>query len=364
MSRYLALVTLLLVSFCAASAQNAPQPQVQPRPAEPASAPPAATDRRITLDVQVTDKSGAPVRGLQKEDFTLLNDKQPQSIASFHAFDTQATPDTPLSQIILVVDAVNTPRDANSTERSEVRKFLLQNGGKPLPWPVSLVLLSELGPKMQDAPSRDGNALAALYDQYQTGLRGANLTNARYWGALERFQISLKGLASIVEHEKTQPGRKLVIWLSSGWPMLEGADNRYTAKDAQGFFDSITSFSTQLRQARITLYSVDPVGVRNAGTSANSYYESFLKGVPNAKKASPADLALQVLAVQGGGRVFASSNSVASAIGDCVADAQSFYVLAFDAAKPDQPNEYHALELKVDKPGATARTRTGYYAQP
>ncbi len=150
--------------------------------------------------------------------------------------------------------------------------------------------------------------------------------------------MSLKALGLVVEREKTQPGRKLVIWLSSGWPMLEGADNSYTNKDALGFFDSITSFSTQMRQARITLYSVDPVGVRNAGTSQNSYYQAFLKGVTKAKKSSPANLALQVLAVQTGGRVFASSNDLAAAIGECVADARSFYVVSFKPRPTRQTN--------------------------
>jgi VWFA-related protein len=360
----LILVVVVSAAVNALSAQNAPQFQVQPRPADLATVPPLAADRRITLEVQVTEQSGAPIRGLQKEDFTLLDDKQPQSILFFHAFDSEAMPNSPLAQVILVVDAVNTSVGANSSERSQVRRFLLQNGDKPLPWPVSLVLFSPQGPKMQDVPSRDGKALAALYDQYQTGLRSTNLTNAAYWGALERFTISLKALGLVVEHEKTQPGRKLVIWLSSGWPMLESADNSYTHKDALGFFDSITSFSTQMRQARITLYSVDPVGVRNAGTSQNSYYQAFLKGVTEAKKSSPANLALQVLAVQTGGRVFASSNDLAAAIGECVADARSFYVVSFNAAKADQANEYHALEVKVDKPGSAARTRTGYYAQP
>jgi hypothetical protein len=31
------------------------------------------------------------------------------------------------------------------------------------------------------------------------------------------------------------------------------------------------------------------------------------------------------------------------------------------AAKPD---EYHQLQIKLAKPGLTARTRQGYYAQP
>jgi hypothetical protein len=43
--------------------------------------------------VQVTDKSGAPIRGLQKKDFTLLDDKQPQNILSFHAVDRRAKAD-------------------------------------------------------------------------------------------------------------------------------------------------------------------------------------------------------------------------------------------------------------------------------
>lgn len=364
MKRLLTLVVVVLAAVNALSAQNAPQPPVQPRLADPATVSPPAADRRITLAVQVTDKSGAPIRGLQKEDFTLLDDKQPQSILFFHAFDSEALPNTPLAQVILVIDAVNTSVDANLSGRSDVRRFLLQNGDKPLPWPVSLVFLSPQGPKLQEVPSRDGNALAALYDQYQTLVRSANLTNAGYWGALERFSISLKALGLLVEHEKPQPGRKLVIWLSSGWPMLEGANNRYGHKDALGFFDSITSFSTQMRQARITLYSVDPVGARNAGTSRNSYYQAFLKGVTEAKQSSPANLALQVLAVQTGGRVFASSNDLAAAIGECVADARSFYVVSFNAAKTNRADEYHALEVKVDKPGTTARTRTGYYAQP
>ena len=176
----LILVVVVLAAVNALPGQNAPPPQLQPRPADPATVPPPAADRRITLEVRVADKSGAPIRGLQKEDFTLLDDKQPQSILFFHAFDSEAMPNNPLAQVILVVDAVNTSVTANSSERSQVRRFLLQNGDKPLPWPVSLVLFSSQGTKMQDVSSRDGNALAALYDQYQTGLRSTSLTNAGY----------------------------------------------------------------------------------------------------------------------------------------------------------------------------------------
>jgi hypothetical protein len=38
--------------------------------------------------------------------------------------------------------------------------------------------------------------------------------------------------------------------------------------------------------------------------------------------------------------------------------------VSFEASPADRRDEYHSLEIKVDKPGLTARTRQGYYAQP
>ena len=76
------------------------------------------------------------------------------------------------------------------------------------------------------------------------------------------------------------------------------------------------------------------------------------------------NLGLQVFATQSGGRVFISDNDVAGEIATAVADANAFYILTFDSLPGDGPNEYHSLEMKLDKPGLKALTRTGYYAQP
>jgi VWFA-related protein len=356
----------IVLALSIASAQNAPPPRsVEPRPAAlaEASSPPApATDRQISLEVQVTDKYGAPIRGLEERDFTVLDDKQPQKIVSFRAVDAGAPASAdPSVEVVLVVDAVNTGFRSVAYERDEVRKFLLQNGGK-LAWPVSFIVVSEAGTKVQSGSSRDGNALAALYEQYENGLRSANLTNGGRWGAEERIDMSLKALASIIAYEKTRPGRKLMIWFSRGWPMLSERIH-LTSKQAQEVFTSIVDASTRLRQAHITLYSVDPVGLANGNVMRNSYYEQFVKGVTSPSRALPGNLGLQVLAVQTGGRVFNSSNDITQAIADCVADAASFYILSFNSLPADQPDEYHALQVRIDKPGITARTRTGYYDQ-
>jgi len=92
--------------------------------------------------------------------------------------------------------------------------------------------------------------------------------------------------------------------------------------------------------------------------------KEFLKGVTSANRVLPANLSLQVLAVQSGGRVLipATISPVKLLIASRMATL--FYVLSFQAARADRANEYHAIAITVDKPGLTARARTGYYAQP
>jgi VWFA-related protein len=363
MGRFLRFWLVLIVSSFAARAQNTPTPQLQPRPPEPSAQPSNGAYRQITLDVQVRDKSGAPVRGLQKQDFTILDDKQPKSILAFQAVDigASAAADPPV-EVVLVVDAVNTGFQAVTFERTELKKFLLQNDGK-LAVPASLVIFTDAGSKIQNGSSRDGKALAALYDQYETGLRSIGRSQG-FYGATERFDMSLKTLTQLVAYEGNRPGRKLIIWFSPGWPLLSGPNIELTNKDEKHFFDSIVTASGAMRQGRITLYSIDPLGLTDAGGFRTFYYKEFVKGVSSYKRAQAGNLALQVLAVQSGGLVLNSTNDLAASIADCASDANAYYVVTFDAARADHADEYHALGVAVDKPGVTARTRTGYYAQP
>jgi VWFA-related protein len=327
---------------------------------------PNGTDQDLTLDVVVTDKAGTPVRGLQQKDFTLLDNKQPQRLTSFRAVDVAAGTPAPYIEIVVVIDAINADLMKAEMEREGIKKFLQGNGGK-LAQPVSLVLVSDSPTQMRSKASTDGNALAALVDQYTTGLRTVNRSQGVY-GIADRFDMSMKALDSLVAFEASKPGRKLMLWISPGWPLLSAAATDVTSQDQQHLFQLIVGFSTQLRLHHIILYNVETRGV--AGTSTNQFYnyEQFLAGVKSPNQAYPATISLQVLAVQTGGRVFNRSNDLPSAIGDEIAkgasDASPFYVLSFQAGAADRANEYHSLEVKLAKRGLVARTRTGYYAQP
>jgi VWFA-related protein len=310
----------------------------------------------------VTDKSGKPVPGLQQQDFTLLDNKQPQKILSFTAVQGGAATADPPVDVVLVVDEVNTAFTRVSYERQQIEKFLKRDGGE-LPRPVSLVIFSDKGLAMSNITTRDGNALATELNENKAALRTVTRSQGIY-GADDRVGLSLNALRELADYEAPRPGRKLVIWISPGWPLLTGPQIQLSDKDQQRIFNNVVGLSDSLRQARITLFSIDPLGTADAGGFRTSYYEEFVKGVKKARQVQIGDLGLQVLATQTGGRVLISSNDLVGEIATCIADASAFYVLTFDGLVGDGPNEYHSLEIKFDQPGLKALTRTGYYAQP
>jgi VWFA-related protein len=342
------------LSFPAFAQQGASPAQVPTR----GERPPAA--RRITLDVVVTDRSGNAVPGLQQQDFTLLDDKQPQKITSFYPGGGKYNPaDIPL-KVILIVDAINTPFQGVAVQRGQLKEFLRHDGGE-LPLPTSLAYLADKYTG-QTPVTQDGNVLVGALSSQQYGLRTTNRSQG-FYGGIERANLSIGALEGLVSSEATQPGRKLLIWLGPGWPLLSGPGVKLTAKDQDALFREVVRLSAALRDARITLYNINRPGMSNS-LSREFYYENFLKGVGSADKVQNGNLGLQVLAVQSGGRVLNASNDVADSIARCLEDRKAFYTLTFDSPAPDHPDEYHRLQVKIGKPGLTARTRTGYYAQP
>jgi hypothetical protein len=106
-----------------------------------------------------------------------------------------------------------------------------------------------------------------------------------------------------------------------------------------------------------------PNMVRDSGRR-RAYYKPFLQGVQRADQADPGNLALPVLAYQSGGQVFEDDKELVGVIAKCIADLDSYYVLSFDSLRASRDNEYRALQITVNKPGLSPRTKASYYAQP
>ena len=311
----------------------------------------------ISLDVVVNPRSGGPVSGLQQQDFTVLDNKVARPITSFVAVAGQEAP----VEVILLVDAVNARYDTVAYEKGQIGRFLLADGGA-LMHPVTLAVLTDKGTQIQQSSSRDGKALNAALDQYAISLRTIR-QSAGFYGAEERLDISLRALEGLVAREETKPGRKIILWVSPGWPLLSGPGVQLDNKQQQQIFRQVAALSTSLRRARITLYSVNPLGTSES-LLRTDYYRSFLNGVSRPSQVDPGDLSLQVLAMQTGGLVMNSNNDITEMLQRAMNDSKAYYEISFEGAVADHADEYHRLDVQIAKPGLVARTRTGYYTQP
>jgi VWFA-related protein len=311
---------------------------------------------RISIDVVVRDKQGNPVRGLNASDFTVLDNKAPQKLLSFRAIDAQ-TQHAPGASVLIVLDSINANFGTVARAREELSLFLKQNGGE-LADPTSVAVFADAGVRIQQDSTRDGNALDVAFNKQTIGLRSVG-NSAGFWGATERLETSLNQLSQLAAYEATVPGRKLVLVIGPGWPLLPFAGDQADMKQRTWVFNSIVHLTNGLREAHIALYCLDPFDL---GRTDPFYYQGFLKGVAAPKDAQYGNLALQVLADHSGGRVIINGRDISGELNDAVRDAGASYELTFEAARADRPDEYHALAVKVDQSNVTVHTSAGYYA--
>jgi VWFA-related protein len=308
----------------------------------------------ISLNVMVTGAGGSLVGGLTQQDFTVLDKKIPRPAITFEEMVKKP------AEVLVVIDAVNTPTTAVAYQRDQIVKFLRSNGGR-LAHPTSFAVLTDRNVQTFNGTSTDGNALADALEHYEIGLRDIRRSSGIYGGE-DQLAISLTALRNIIAYQAKLPGRKLVLWVSPGWPLLSGPGVEVSRKQEQQIFENVVDLSTQLREADITLYAVDTWGVGES-LGRVSYYQDFLKGVSKPEQVQLGNLGLQVLAVQSGGLAL-NSNGATEMLQRCEADADDYYRITFEPAPSEQPNEYHPLEIRVAKPGLTVRASQGYYSQP
>jgi len=316
---------------------------------------PSSTSETIHLDVVVRARSGQPVPSLGQQDFTIIDSKSPRPITSFKA----VTGKQEQVEVVLFIDAIDTPYSEVAFMRDSVKKYLKAN--PTLAHPTTIAVLTDQCAQVENNFSTDGVSLSNDLEHHSIGLR--QITRGSQWGDTDRLSIGVKALHQLVGYASSLPGRKIILWISPGWPLLSGPGYVLTSREQQQIFGDIVYFSTEMRQSRITLYDINPLGPEQPILDAN-YYQNFAKGVTKPDDAQYAGLSLQVLSTQTGGLTLETNSDVTGEIAQCLADVDSWYEITFDPLPADRPNKYHRIEVRVDQPGLVVRTRDGYYANP
>jgi VWFA-related protein len=406
---------LLMAAGCLALlAQQAP-----PKPA-PAGVLRVET-RLVLVDVVVTDKSGQPVRGLTKDDFTLLENGKSQRITAFSFEDAvertaarPAIPPLPANLYtnrpeyrlprgpltLLLLDALNTPVLDQEYARQQMLLYLKKQL-KPDQQTAILALTTGLF-LLQDFTS-DPKLLIAALEQHRTKdsvLLGREEPNAipeeamqivvppSVADSLERFEeeriamlqerralITLGALQAIARATAGYRGRKNLIWVSAGFPFSLVPEREDSLAVPRQFSEEIRRTAAQLTDAQVAVYPVDArglVGVSIIDTSGRMLNSRGLGLAGSAfgdrlsvesRALSNSHFTMHEIADDTGGRAFTNRNDLDLATAKAVADGSTYYTLAYYPEAANWDRKFHRIEVKVNRPGLKVRHRRGYYAR-
>lgn len=355
MRRFPLFVCLSLLSISSMLvAQPFPAPRVTGTSANPAHG--------IHLDVLVKDTSGAPIRGIPRQYFTVLDNGQQQKLVSFKQVVTKGDPSA--VHVLIVMDMINPGINSVTWGREQLNEYLKQEGGL-LHQRTAIAAITEDGLKMMSGSTTDGNML--LTEFAKIGQTRRLVEQSAGWAGLEQlFEQSLQEFSQMLAIEQARPGRKLILFISPGWPALGGWGSQEDLPSVQRDFNIIVALTNTIRDAHTAIYRLDPfeLGGFHDGDHDPFYFQDFLKPVTDPKKATFPYMELGVFAVHSGGRVLATGKDITGEINDALRDAGTYYELTYAAPPAGGPNKYHAISVKVNEPGGLVQTLSGYYADP
>ena len=321
------------------------------------------TARLVVLDMVVTDAKGRVVTDLKRDDFHVTELDEPQTILNFeeagaHTLSPDVTinstadldrvaPRAPVN--IILLDEFNTHFEDMAFARYSLKKYLEKEPGK-LSMPTMLIAVNlQQFTVLHDYTQNKDDILAAL-DHHFVSYPWQAQNGA--WVA-ERYGTAFLTLRRVAEATVGHIGHKNMIWIGRGFPARRFNVDLDT--DIR-VFNAVQECVNELRDARVTLYTIDPAGlqVNPAEYGMAAAFNDPFGG----------NFEFNKLARATGGSALYGRNDVDAEIGTAIRDGSSFYTLTYRPATPPMDrNKFYKIKVTVDRPGLTVTTRQGYYLQ-
>ena len=357
----------------------------------------------VLVNVVVRDKSGNVVRGLNKDDFTILEDGKQQTLSSFNfeETDTEALP--PLETQPTVMGALkNAPKkaavapeekvdfhghrvmvlfyDLSSMQPEEIERAVnsgIQFVEKQMT-AADLVAVASLGSSIavnQDFTSdREAlrKAIASLnpasgqgFENGSTGDTEGTSDNSNGFTADDtEYNIfntdrRLEAIQSLADSMSAIQQKKSLIYFSGGMSKT-GVENQAALRNA----------INRAIRANVALYTMDLRGLQaivpgGEAQSASMRGTSPYSGasVRNAMDANfDSQETLSTLAADTGGKAFLDSNDFGQVFKQVQKDTSAYYMLSYRSTNPARDGRYRKIAVKAKVPNAKLEYRTGYYA--
>jgi VWFA-related protein len=329
--------------------------------------------RIVVLDVVVTDKKGNVVtQGLAKDDFTIVEDRVPQTIRSFEppaehvmpanvvvnsAADLKQIGDAPVT--MLVLDELNTRFEDMSFSRDAMVKYLKAQPAVLKQPTVLLIVTNTRFKQLHDYTQNRDELIAAVKNEkaeYPTKMmagRGGGV-------AVERMAQSLAALEQIAQASAGTPGRKNVIWVGAGFPSADivGLD----PKTADTILAAVKQCTDLLLEARVTMYTINPTLNSTVTIDVQTPDDLTMAETTSGGEPYSGGVQFSTFAPATGGRAFLSRNDVNNEIAEGIDQGSSYYTMSYAPTnKTDDAARYRNIVIVMRDKNLRATTRNGYY---
>lgn len=318
-------LSVAVISLAAAVSVSAQKPKASPSPT-PATETPQGIEkiaiRRVRLPITVTDKKGNFVPGLTQNDFTILEDRVPQSIETFSDDLAQTTP----LYVAVLMDTSGSTAGKLKFQQESAMNFI-QTVIKPRKDRVLFATFDDEINLMQDFTDKLDLLDKAVYGVKKVG------THTALFDAIWQF---------CDEKMRSVPGRRVLLVVTDGEDTYSRANIRDAVDIAQRTETTIFAISTK------------------AGFLAT------VPGVEAGQVADKKDKDLQTLAEETGGTAFFTGDmlSLERSFTKISKELRAQYLVTYNPTNKSYDGSFRKIDVKlVDGRGdLKVRTKRGYKA--
>jgi VWFA-related protein len=387
----------------------------------------------VNVEVYVSDKQGNPVLGLTADDFEVTEDERPVEIVNFFSVAEgradrgvgragaepsgtippegtappglprmgtaeEALPESQRLHLIVYVDNFNIHPLNRNQAFWRLRTFLsdtIEPGDRAMvasydrslqirqpftesPETVNRVLI-DLEKVSAMGNERESERAAALKEIYETKSVHVAQFQAKTFAENQYHEIdsALDSLREMLDSLGGLPGRKMLIHLSDGIPMVPGQDlyqaiqQRFADISALGeaFSRDLSrrylEIVAQANSNRISFYTIDAGGLRTRSwmgaenTTINSQIPVAM--AVDGIRASNLQSTLRLMANRTGGQSILNTNDISEGLRRIAQDFDNFYSLGYRAPHVN-PGRYHTIEVRLKSANSewSVRHREGY----
>ena len=398
---------------------NQPAPVAIPMPASPPASPQSSKQNPtsvlrtssdlVRIDVEVTDKSGKPIKGLRADQFVVTDNGKPQAISTFSYADIEsieaagaddtkpivvpvdsAGPNAPSEEaigdqlrdrrlIVLFFDITSMQTDDLIRAHDAAQKFVKQQMTKAdvvavVAFSTRLNVLANftndrvvIDKAIAQLTANSSSDLAnPLYAAAQNGEYDVQeYTGAAFTPDETEFNVfntdqklaAVEGLANVLGGI---PGRKALVEFTGGITQT-GEENRTQLRAA----------TDAANRADVSIYSIDSRGLfaappggdttTNAATGTSMFTGASVFHQTDQREDSRDTLA--TLSTDTGGKAFFDLGDLSEAFPKIQQDNTGYYLIGYRlGGDVKRDGRWRAIHVKVNAPGAHIRYRDGYYA--